>query len=182
MKSISCLNDLEKLNSGIILLTGEADALGYRILCDLTKAGVDLLHEVYGVATFGENWNHGSDDNPHIGSVMLSSRAYLDIAPIFLVKQCHTVFEVSGAVVGMEDGEEFRRGEFDWESGKYLSGDKIVLEAGPDGDQFEHPIGLWFGRNDGSGERKEHIDRLYTFIQQPRVGSRCVHAMTGRSE
>lgn len=169
MKSVACLRDLEKLRCGIDLLTGEADALSYRILCDLTRRGAELVGQVYGVKQFAENWNSGSESDPHVGSCMLSHRAYLDIAPVLLTKTCHTVFELDGVVFGLEADEEFQRGEFDWEAGKYTSPDKVVRQG------VAYPVAFL--------SRKEtvHVDKLYTFGTGPRVGDRNVHAMTGRA-
>ena len=47
-------------------MTGEADALSYRILCDLTRTGRDLVCEAYGIRPEGlaENWNCGDDKDP----------------------------------------------------------------------------------------------------------------------
>ena len=97
MKRIACLRDLEQCTAGAIdLLTGEADALGYRVLCDLTREGAALLCEVYGATVFAENWNHGREDDPHVASAMLSDHAHLDIAPVLLARTCHTVFHRGG--------------------------------------------------------------------------------------
>ena len=93
MLTVKCLRDLERY--GVDLLTGEADALSYRILCDLNKAGRDLLCEAYGIRPEGlaENWNSGGEKDPHVASIMLAHDAWRQIGPIALVKCCHTVFD-----------------------------------------------------------------------------------------
>jgi len=169
VKRIACLRDLERCTSGAIdLLTGEADALGYRVLCDLTREGAALLCEVYGATAFAENWNHGSEDDPHVASAMLSDHAHLDIAPVLLARTCHTVFQIGAAVFGLEDDEVFQRGEYDWEASKYLSPDKVVRDG------VAYPVAHL-------GAKSEHVDRLFTYGRGPRAGSRNVHAMTGRA-
>ena len=59
---------------GIVPLTGEACGLSYRILCDVTARGKKTLEKALGVAQLGlqENWNHGSADDAHVGSIMLA--------------------------------------------------------------------------------------------------------------
>ena len=71
MKSIRCWDDLSA--HGIIPLTGEACGLSYRILCDVTSQGKKTLEKSLGVAQLGlhENWNHGSADDPHVGSYVV---------------------------------------------------------------------------------------------------------------
>jgi hypothetical protein len=49
---VESLRDLEQF--GIIALTGEADALNYRILCDLTEQGRSLVAEAFRLAACPE--------------------------------------------------------------------------------------------------------------------------------
>jgi len=72
LKTISCFEDLSP--HGIIPLTGEACGLSYRVLCDVTAKGKKLLEKALGLKDLGpaENWNRGSEADPHIGSVMLT--------------------------------------------------------------------------------------------------------------
>ena len=72
MKSIRTWDDLSA--HGIIPLTGEACGLSYRILCDVTARGKKTLEKALGVAQLGlqDNWNHGSGDDAHVGSIMLA--------------------------------------------------------------------------------------------------------------
>jgi len=71
MKTISCWDDLSR--DGILPLTGEACGLSYRILCDATARGKRLLEKALSVVEIRlhENWNHGTDSDPHVGSIML---------------------------------------------------------------------------------------------------------------
>jgi hypothetical protein len=68
MKSIRSWDDLSAY--GIVPLTGEACGLSYRILCDVTARGKKTLEKALSVAQLGlqENWNHGTDSDPHVGS------------------------------------------------------------------------------------------------------------------
>ena len=71
MKTINCWDDIREY--GIVMLTGEACGLSYRLLCDVTAKGKATLEKALGVPdiSLSANWNHGSDDDPHIGSVMV---------------------------------------------------------------------------------------------------------------
>jgi hypothetical protein len=72
MKSIRTWDDLSA--HGIIPLTGEACGLSYRILCDVTARGKKTLEKALGIAQLGlqENWNHGSGDDAHVGSYVVT--------------------------------------------------------------------------------------------------------------
>lgn len=108
MKTISCLNDLKEY--GIYPLTGEADALGYRILCDVDKRGKELIEDTFGVQCGTAPWNISmAGGREHVASVMLTHRAAEDIGPIALLGCCHTVLQVDdGRLFGFEDDEEYR--------------------------------------------------------------------------
>jgi hypothetical protein len=91
---------------GVIALTGEACGLSYRILCDVTARGKQLLDKVLGVRDIRmhENWNHGSDDDPHIGCVMLVPEVLTAVAVFALLDNgCREVWTVNGhGVFGFE--------------------------------------------------------------------------------
>ena len=71
MKSITCWRDLQPF--GIDLLTGEACGLMYRFLCDLTDQGKHVIEKCLGCRIIpAKRWNRGTDEQPHIGSIMLS--------------------------------------------------------------------------------------------------------------
>lgn len=119
--------------------------------------------------SFAENWNGGSETDPHVASIMLGRGMAQDIAVIgmFEVYKVDSVLLFSyGRVCGikLEAGEEFEviqeftnrySGEWHWDDAK---GDMVVTK---------HPVdGYW---------------RSVTPINHPRHGLRCTHAMTGRS-
>lgn len=96
MKSANRLKDLEQF--GIKPLTGEADALGFRILCDLDEQGVKIFRECFGLCGgpppkdgipptgFNDAWNSGS-----IASVMLTSHDIVPLAAIGFYLQGYNV-------------------------------------------------------------------------------------------
>jgi hypothetical protein len=104
MKSIRSWEDLSAL--GIVPLTGEACGLSYRLLCDVTARGKKTLEKAMSVAQLGlhENWNHGRDDNPHVGSIMLAPDLLPFIGVFALLEAgCHEVWLTKGqTVVGIE--------------------------------------------------------------------------------
>ena len=170
MLKVNCLNDLCQF--GIDPLTGEADALSYRVLCDLTKAGRDLVCEAFGIRPEGlaENWNHGSDKEPHVASIMLAHDAWRQIGPLALVRCCHTVMDTEdGTLWGFQEGEEFHQAEYEgWDKPGPL---QVVKPARitRDGHTMDWP-------EDCYGKP----GRFYRFGSGPRVGTRNVHAMSGR--
>ena len=104
MKTIRCWDDLRPY--GIDSLTGEACGLAYRILCDVTAQGKALLAKAFGVTALvlPENWNRGSEDDPHIGSVMLAPEMLTPIAVFALLENgCTEAWRVERhGVVGIE--------------------------------------------------------------------------------
>jgi hypothetical protein len=104
MKSISCWDDLSA--HGIIPLTGEACGLSYRLLCDVTARGKKTLEKALSVAQLRlhENWNHGTDDDPHVGSVMLAPDLLPFVGVFALLEAgCREVWLTKGhTVIGVE--------------------------------------------------------------------------------
>ncbi len=104
MKSIRSWEDLSAY--GIVPLTGEACGLSYRILCDLTARGKKILEKALSVAQLGlhENWNHGSADDPHVGSIMLAPDLLPFIGVFALLEAgCREVWLTKGqTVIGIE--------------------------------------------------------------------------------
>jgi hypothetical protein len=104
MKSIRCWDDLS--THGIIPLTGEACGLSYRLLCDVTARGKKTLEKALSVAQLGlhENWNHGADDDPHVGSVMLAPDLLPFVGVFALLEAgCREVWLTKGhTVIGVE--------------------------------------------------------------------------------
>jgi hypothetical protein len=104
MKSIRCWDDLSRF--GIAPLTGEACGLMYRILCDVTAKGKRLVEKALGVAEvrLHENWNHGTDSDPHVGSIMLGPELLPFLGVFALLEDgCPEVWMTKGnVVIGIE--------------------------------------------------------------------------------
>ena len=104
MKTMSCWDDLRPY--GIVALTGESCGLSYRILCDVTASGKTLLEKMLGITelVLPENWNRGTEDDPHVGSVMLAPEMLTPIAVFALLEHgCTEAWRVeSSGVVGIE--------------------------------------------------------------------------------
>ena len=155
MKTISSLRDLE--DYGFKPLTGEACNLSMRMLVDLTEQGCKLFCECYGLPRvdkqFNENWNPGS-----VASVMLPYDAWQSLGVFALLSGAHhTVLCLEdGALVGLKEGESYRSGGGD---GTYTA------EGGT-----EMPWPSCYGK----------VVRIYGHSSHPHVGTRNVHAMSGR--
>ena len=86
MKTIYTLQDLEPY--GVNLLTGEADRLSFRILCDLNEDGCALVSDYLGQprdTKYADNWNSTVNGQPAIGSVMLSADTLWELARFALL-------------------------------------------------------------------------------------------------
>lgn len=101
MKTVSTWEDLNAY--GVIVLTGEACSLMYRILCDLTARGKRLVERCLSVEIQSENWNPGSDDDPHVASVMLTREMLQPLAVFALLESgCREVWLTDRAVIGID--------------------------------------------------------------------------------
>ncbi len=104
MKSINCWNDLEPF--GIVLLTGEACGLSYRLLRDVTAQGKKVLEKCFGTPNLNlpERWNRGSEQNPHVGCIMLTREMLQPLAVFALLESgCKEVYLVKDSVHGVEE-------------------------------------------------------------------------------
>jgi len=103
MKTISSWDHLRPF--GINILTGEACALMYRYLCDITEAGKRVIEKCLSCDLKPpENWNSGA-----IGSIMLPPEMFIPIAVFALLESgCRECWVINGAVIGVEatDREE----------------------------------------------------------------------------
>jgi len=104
MKSIHCWDDLSQY--GIEPLTGEACGLMYRILFDVTVHGKQILEKAFGVAELKlqENWNSGTESEPHVGSLM-QAHEMLPVVGIFALLEagCREVWLTKGnGLIGIE--------------------------------------------------------------------------------
>jgi hypothetical protein len=139
MKSIHSWDDLSPY--GILPLTGEACGLMYRILCDVTARGKKTLEKALAVSELRleENWNHGSDADPHVGSVMLA-REVLPFVGVFALLEdgCVEVWLTKGnGLVGIEGTDK----DQDVERFKRFHADDLVRRfayAGTAGDRNQH--------------------------------------------
>lgn len=107
MKAVCSWNDMEQF--GVYPLTGEACSLSWRILCDLDERGAKAFRKCFGLpacATLGEAWNRGTDEHPHVASVMLTGEALIPLA-VFLMLESGVpeVHLVDRHVVGVESGD-----------------------------------------------------------------------------
>ena len=179
MKSCSEMRHLEQF--GIKPLTGEADALGFRILCDLDEQGVRVFKECFGMECppkacrdsfhdyehflklgLNVNWNSGS-----IASVMLTGHDIVPLAIMGFYLQGHTV-----VVTKYKDGYEHT----------------IALEEGEDVIPKEDDTGYSIVDSDGVhvANWPSCYGEIIRIIRQKtsdgRIvqGTRNVHQMTGR--
>ena len=139
MKSIHSWDDLSA--HGIVPLTGEACGLMYRILCDVTARGKKTLEKALAVAELRlqDNWNCGTDADPHVGSVMLA-REVLPFIGVFALLEdgCLEVWLTRGnGLIGIERTDEAE----EVERFKRFHADDLVRRfayAGTAGDRNQH--------------------------------------------
>lgn len=209
MIRIDCLRDLEPF--GIIPLTGEADALSFRILCDLTVQGCGIVREAFGMesdAGFAENWNSSG-----VKSIMLSNDIVPTLAIIALYQRGLTVVVVSHerndkyvgtGVIGLEKDEKLIRPTDHYElRGVKLSEQELHDLRGDDfyaakrvedtpwqicsdarsGDAIDWPefaYGEIIRVIEQKNEQRHPVQGSDGHDIQPVVGTRNVHAFTGR--
>lgn len=104
---ITCWRELEPF--GINLLTGEACGLSYRYLCDVTARGQRIVEKCLGCRlTLAENWNHGTTDHPHVGSLMLAPELFNVLSVFALLESgCTEVYVVADrGVLGFEPSDD----------------------------------------------------------------------------
>lgn len=96
-------NDMKA--AGFDLLTGEACGLSMRVLIDVTEKGRLLFCKAFGLDpkknALGEAWNRGTKDDPHVGSVMLTTDA-LPVLAVFAALEAPGVVECH---VASKDGQ-----------------------------------------------------------------------------
>jgi hypothetical protein len=100
MKTISCWDHLRPF--GINPLTGEACALMYRILCDITTEGKRVIEKRLSCELRPpENWSAGA-----IGAVMLAPEMFVPIAVFALLESgCRECWVIGREVVGVEPSD-----------------------------------------------------------------------------
>jgi hypothetical protein len=137
---------------GINCLTGEACAYAMRLLCDLNEDGAGLMMDYLGVPMLGKNWNSMVDGKPAVASVMLHRSSVLQIAEFALMRRSPKAIVYKGGEAIMG---VFTQHMFE----QYM---KLV-------EDWPNTTGKWTIRTIGRSS-------------QPHVGSRNVHAATGRTE
>lgn len=140
---------------GVQPLTGESDAYGRRLLCDLNAAGVILLTAYFGLShtiearhCFARNWNTMVGDFPAVASVLLPRAILPDLMVYALlhVGQFDYVMETPAGFTGFNEGDPF--------------GELYLHQGLPPGYRLIH------------NEAKK--------CRAPQVDGRHVHAMSGR--
>lgn len=109
MRTMRDWNDLR--HYGVNFLTGEACAVGKRLLCDVSDQGRRLLCQVFGLppnTAFTENWNSQVNGQPAIGSIFLPPSLFTFIsAMIFLETGCKCAVAVeNGQVIGIDPDDD----------------------------------------------------------------------------
>jgi hypothetical protein len=94
---------------GIMPLTIEPDGLQYRVACDLTIKGKQLIEKALGVVEIQleENWDYGTNAEPHLGSIMLSPAMLLILGVFALFDDgCHEVWATKNqGLIGLQQGD-----------------------------------------------------------------------------
>jgi len=106
MQKIIRIDDLERY--GIVLLTGEACGLMYRILFDVTARGRAILEKCFSVnrIELASPWNTGKDQDPHIGSIMLAREMLVPVGIFALLESgCTEVWRKEDSLFGIEPSD-----------------------------------------------------------------------------
>lgn len=94
---------------GIVPLTTEADGLKYRIVCDVTAKGKELVERTLGIVGLDleRNWDYGTNDEPHVGCIMLGPEILTMIGIYALLDDdCHEVWITrSCELFGIQSGD-----------------------------------------------------------------------------
>lgn len=118
MKTLNGWNALREF--GIEPLTLEACGLAYRVLCDLTPQGKQIVERCFDVKIESEPWNSGTEEKPHVASIMLSPEMVQALSVFALLesgyRECFLIR--GGSVVARDDEDEERFKE--WLNGKVL--------------------------------------------------------------
>jgi len=162
MKTIRCWQDLEQF--GIDPLTGEACGYAMRLLCDVTAQGKRLIESFLGGCVEireGSNWNNGSKDDPHVGSVLLSRGMLAELGAFCLLQTTR-----DSMIVALENGD----------IAEYTAEDIAYMRE------------LWSDVDD-TDQRFEELFERWSFVKirryyrRPNVQTRerNTHAMSGRT-
>jgi hypothetical protein len=107
MKMIDCWAGMQPY--GIVPLTIEADGLKHRVVCDVTEKGKQLIEKTLGVPSvqLEKNWDHGPNDEPHVGSMLLSPELLMMLGIYALLDDgCHEVWTTrSNGLIGIQQSD-----------------------------------------------------------------------------
>ena len=105
MKTIRGCGDLAQF--GLDPLTGEACGLMYRVLFDLTAQGQKIVEKCLGLRLIpSEAWNRGTNDDPHIGSVMIAPEMFVPLGIFALLESgCTEVWRKGDSLFGIEPSD-----------------------------------------------------------------------------
>ena len=113
MQNITCWDDLRRY--GIVALTGEACGLSYRLLCDVTERGKQIIEKALGIPSLGlpENWNRGDPEDPHVGAIMVAPELLVPLGVFALLENgCREVWRTkSDGLLGIEPNDDPQRVE-----------------------------------------------------------------------
>lgn len=182
MRSVKqCFNDLEAF--GITYLTGESDSLSFRGLCDITRKGKEIIREVFSLTetAFEDSWNSGG-----VASILLTSEMIPAIAVIALIRDgAHTVFSTN--VPYRRDGEIV---SFSTHIHGLYGDEALITGTGhwddvTDSFVLDRPTMLKWGDEEPKDFRFYEwqigtLGRTFRHGSGPHVGTRNVHAMSGR--
>ena len=155
MKSLHNASDLDQL--GLTLLTGEADAYGMRILCDLNASGLALIQDFFGLPVmcqFEKNWNSKVNGEESVASIMLA----------------HEILKPLVVFALLREGYQYVLQDEGWWYATAFNPDDLEDKPG-----FSHYL----------ANPKRYGRRLFQNIKSrspaPSVGSRNVHQFSGRA-
>lgn len=111
MKAIRGFQDLTYF--GVDPLTGEACGLMYRVLFDVTAQGQKIIEKCLGLRLIpSEAWNHGAEDDPHVGSVMLAPEMLVPVGIFALLESgCTEVWRQGDCLWGVEPSDSDQQKE-----------------------------------------------------------------------
>lgn len=140
---------------GINPLTGEADAYGQRLLCDLNEDGRELVEKFFGLplgTALNPNWNSMVGEKPAVASVMLTRDTLWSLVKfhVFVVDDADAYVQNNYTITALNATGEY-----------YAAYEKLCAED--------------------STVRAKFVRNPAKHSTQPRVGDRNVHAATGRT-
>ena len=105
MKAIRGFADLADF--GVESLTGEACGLMYRVLFDVTSQGQKIIEKCLGVRLLpAEPWNRGTQEDPHVGSLMLAPEMLVPVGIFALLESgCTEVWRHGDNLWGIEPSD-----------------------------------------------------------------------------